>query len=222
MRRTALGSSVLAALLLLPGCAAVQRTAWQLGLPVSAPFQVDSVRQRVGYLDARLSSAGIQRRIFARADDPACRAMLLEGQTVDWSHSEPFGPLWQGGAHCAVAGLGDLEQWRKAKGRASTTTNPITSSQTRYRIVHRDEQYLYAQGGFSIAGLLNWSPGTDQVIALLPRTKVCAAADRDGFASVEFRIAGRPAMAVVTPEGLCPVEALIPAPRLEPKPDGPE
>lgn len=202
-----------AALLLLVGCDSVRRAAWQTNLPgSSATFRVDSVRLRAGYLDTILSSGNITRRIFAPGDDSACKGMLIEGGSVEWARTEPFGPLWDAaGNRCRVVGLGDLEQWRNARGRASTTTRPITSSRTRYTIVFRDEEYLYARGGFSIIGLLGWRPGSDQVIALLPRNEVCAAADRNGFATVEFRITGTPAFAVVTPNGLCPISGVIPA-----------
>ncbi|HVN38237.1 MAG TPA: hypothetical protein VMW19_08720 [Myxococcota bacterium] len=206
----ALGLAVLS----LYGCDTVRRTAWQANIPgVSAPFRVDSVHERIGYLDARLSSGSLSRRIFARGDDPDCSELLKEGASVDWARSQPFGPLTDGAGttSCRVAGLGDLDQWREVRGRATTSMKPITSSRTRYTIVYRDEEYLYAQGGFSIIGLLGWRPGTDQVIALLPHTEDCAGADRDGFATVEFRITGTPAFAVVTKEGLCPISGVVPA-----------
>ena len=209
-RRGALALALACALL--AACETLERAAWETGLPgVGATFKVVSVRQRVGYLDARLSSAGITRRIFARGDSKPCENMLIEGGTVDWLRSEPYGPLWNDGERCDVVGLGDLEQWRESRGRISTTTKPITSSRTRYRIVERDEEYLYAEGGFSIIGLIGWRPGTDQVIALLPRGDVCALADRDGLATVEFRISGAPAFGVVTDKGLCPIAGVLPA-----------
>jgi hypothetical protein len=209
-RFTALAVAALA----LGGCDTVKRTAWQANIPgASAPFRVDSVHLRVGYLDTDLSSGSLSRRIFAPGDDSECTELLKEGATVDWARSQPFGPLTdgRGTASCPVVGLGNLDQWREIRGRATTSTRPITSSRTRYTIVYRDEEYLYAQGGFSIIGLIGWRPGTDQVIALLPRTAECAGADRDGFATVEFRIAGTPAFAVVTKEGLCPIAGVIPA-----------
>ena len=196
---------------LLAGCETAQRAAWQTNLPgSSAPFRVDSVEMRAGYLDAILSSGNIRRRIFSPGDDANCTRMLVEAGTVQWARTEPFGPLSDAQGRCPVVGLGDLEAWRNARGRASTTTRPITTSRTRYTIVHRDEEYLYAQGCFSIIGLLGWRPGTNQAIALLPRNEICAAADRSGFATVEFRIAGTPAFAVVTPRGLCPIAGILP------------
>jgi hypothetical protein len=204
--------ALVAASCMLPACESVQRTAWQTGLPGSvAEFRVDSVTSRIGYLDTRLSSGNIRRRIFAPGDDPYCKRMLVEGGSVQWARTEPFGPLSDGENRCPVVGLGDLEAWRDARGRASTTTRPIQSSRTRYTIVHRDESYLYAQGGFSIIGLIGWRPGSDQVIALLPRIAECAPADRNGFASVDFRIAGTPAFGVVTNRVVCPISGIVPA-----------
>jgi hypothetical protein len=210
------------AVALVSGCESVRRIAWQSGLPgVAAYFHVDSLKRRAGYLDARLSTGSLERRIFARADDPVCEAMLQEGQKVRWARSEPFGPLSQDDARCAVVGLGDLERWRDARGRISTTSNPITTSQTSLVLVHRDETHLYVLGGFGLAGLLAWSPGTDQVLAMVPRGETCAELEREDRArgrrfTIQFRIRGRPALALVTPQGLCPVEAVMAAPRPEP------
>src|SRR5262245_39674748 len=96
MRSAALGLG--AALLLLAGCETVQRTAWQTNLPGSfATFQVDSVRLRVGYLDTILSSGSLRRRIFAPSDNEHCKRMLVEGKSIQWQRTEPFGPLSDGG-----------------------------------------------------------------------------------------------------------------------------
>jgi hypothetical protein len=206
------------------GCATAKRVAWETGLPgTQADFHVDSVKRRYEHLDVRLSSAGIQRRILARSDDAACEAMLREGQSVTWERSNPFGPLTQGDARCDVAGLGDLERWRDSRGRITTTTKPITTSETSVYVVHRDETYLYVLGGFSLAALLDWSPGTDQVLAMLPRGEKCAEFEGPEFASgerdrghratLEFRIDGKPALSLITRNGRCPVEAVMAAPR---------
>jgi hypothetical protein len=208
-RKRLLGLSALAAAL---GCAQAQRIGWQTMLPgMRAEFHVDSVVQLDDSLDVRLSSADLTRRIFAFADDPACRDMLVTGRTIEWGRSEPFGPLHHGDATCPVSGIGDLEQWRDA--RARTTRAPVIRSITRARVVYQDETYVMLQGGFSIAALFGWSPGTNQVRALIRRSPECEKIDVGSDLSVEFRASGRPALVILTGSGLCPIEGLLPAPR---------
>jgi hypothetical protein len=196
------------------GCTTLQRTAWQLNVPgVPAPFEVVRVERRSTFLDATLSSGNVTRRIFASADDPACRAMLVQGETLDWAATEPFGPLRRDDEGCAVIGIGDLERWRNSRGRAASTRSPIVRSTERYSIVYRGEGFILARGGFSIGALFGWSPGTDQALILIPDTPQCELADRDGFATLEYRPSGSTALGIVTRRGLCRVEGLISAPR---------
>jgi hypothetical protein len=63
-----------------------------------------------------------------------------------------------------------------------------------------------------MGALFGWSPGTDQAFALIPEGPPCELADRDGFASVEYRASGNTALAIVTPRGPCRIEGLISAP----------
>lgn len=196
------------------GCASVQRSVWQLKVPgVSAPFQVDTVVKRADFLDVTLSSEHLVRRIFADASDPVCRSMLVPGESIRWGSSEPFGPLRRGDERCSVSGIGDLERWRDSRGRRQTARSPLIRTTERYRIAYRGEGFLLARGGFSMGALFGWSPGTDQAFALIPEAPPCELADRDGFATLEYRASGRPALGIVTPSGLCPIEGLISAPR---------
>lgn len=209
---------VLATLALSLACETTQRVAWESGLPgVPGAFQVESVEKRAGiWLDARLASGDLRRRIFAPADDAACSSMLTVGSDISWARSEPFGPLSKGDLRCRVAGLGDLETWRNARSRRAGTGRPITSAQTRFTVMRQDEEYTYARGGFSLAGFLGWTPGTDQVVALLPRSEPCDAAPPDEIVTMEYRVEGRPAFALVTRKGLCPIDAVVATPSAEP------
>jgi len=198
----------------LSGCASVQRTAWQLNVPgVSAPFRVELVTNRAGFLDATLSSEHVVRRIFADGNDPVCRGMLVPGEEISWGSTEPFGPLKRGDERCSISGIGDLERWRDSRGRRRTARSPVLRSTVRYRIAYRGEGFVLARGGFSMGALFGWSPGTDQAFAMLLVTPPCDLADRDGFATVEYRASGRTALGIVTPQGLCRIEGLISAPR---------
>lgn len=192
----------------------MQRTAWQLGMPgVPAPFEVDSVVKRATFLDVTLSSGNVTRRIFTDANDPVCRSLLVVGETLDWGSTEPFGPLRRDDERCSVAGIGDLERWRNTRGRNASRRSPVVRSTERYRIAYRGEGFVLARGGFSIGALFGWSPGTDQAFILFPDTPACELADRDGFATLEYRPSGSTALGIVTPRGLCRIEGLISAPR---------
>ena len=90
------------------------------------------------------------------------------------------------------------------------------TSQTRFELVREDEHYRYARGGFSLVGVLGWTPGTDQVIALLPRGEPCDEAQANEILTLQFKVEGRPAFALLTPKGLCPIDAIVAAPRAEP------
>jgi hypothetical protein len=206
--------SVLAAALALVGCESAQRLAWQSGIPgIPGAFQVESVERRADtWLDVQLVSGNLRRRVFALADDPACAGMLVQGGDITWARTEPFGPLSKDGQRCRVVGLGDLETWRNARSRRAGTPGPIRTARTRFSVLHQDELFTYAQGGFSLAGFLGWAPGTDQVVALLPRNEVCDTAPPNTLITMEYRVQGRPAFSLVTRSGLCPIEAVIATP----------
>jgi len=213
VRSARLAACLLAAACLL-GCASVQRTAWQLNVPgASAPFRVDLVIQRAGFLDATLSSEHVVRRIFADGNDPVCRGMLVPGEEISWGSTEPFGPLKRGDERCSISGIGDLERWRDSRGRRRTARSPVLRSTVRYRIAYRGEGFVLARGGFSMGALFGWSPGTDQAFAMMLVTPPCDLADRDGFATVEYRASGGTALGIVTPQGMCRIEGLLSAPR---------
>ena len=198
-------------------CETGQRVAWETGLPwVKADFQVDSVTPRHVFLDISISGGGIGRRVFARASED-CRAVFVEGETVSLGKSDRYGPAERDGQSCTLVGIGDLADWRKSRslggrGRGAGTgygKAPIQRSSVRIEIVDKDAEYLYARGGFSIAALLGWAPGTDQVVALLPQIDECTAVAEGGFYSVIFREVGRPALGVVNGDHLCPIAGLM-------------
>lgn len=211
-RRPRGGSIALAALLALDlaACATGERVAWESGLPwVKGSFQIDSLTPRAPFLDVTLSGGGIQRRVFSR-DDEDCRAVFEVGASVSLARSDRFGPAERDGRSCTLVGIGDLEDWRRSRSTGrGYGESPIQRSSVRLEIVKQDADYLYARGGFGIASLLGWSPGTDQVVALLPRSPECAALSEGGFRSVLFRDTGRPALGVVNGDFLCPIAGLV-------------
>lgn len=196
---------------LVPGplaCATGERVVWESGLPwVKGGFQVDSVVPRPPYLDVALSGGGIQRRLFSR-DSEDCRAVFETGATVSLGRSDRYGPAERDGRSCPVIGIGDLEDWRRSRSLGGYGRGPIRRSSVRVEIVKRDADYIYARGGFSIAALLSWTPGTDQVVALLPRIDACAPVE-SGFYSVIFKETGTPALGVVSGDDVCPIAGLV-------------
>jgi hypothetical protein len=204
----------LACLLVLPlwaACETGQHSRWERGLPgSSASFKVDSVTPRAGFLDLAISGGTISRRIFSRATED-CVAVFVEGETVRIGRTDGFGPAERDDRTCPLAGIGDLEDWRGSRsvGRRGFGSSPISRSSVRIEIVHQDADFLYARGGFSIASRLRWSPGTNQVVALLPRIAECAPLEAGGFVSVLFRQTGSPALGIAAGNALCPISALL-------------
>jgi hypothetical protein len=204
MRRRA--PLLLAACLCAPiGCSTLL---WELGLPwAQAEFRVASVARRGPFLDTIVAS-DIERRYFTRATD-ACVAMLEPGETVTLRRTGLFGPFVQGDAECPIAGIGNLESFRGSRSRGGIGRGPLRTSTIRIQIVHEDEDYLYARGGFSIAATFGWSPGTDQVVALLPKIPECAPLATGGTVTVVHRETGRPALGIVSGGVTCPVSGLV-------------
>jgi hypothetical protein len=192
---------VLASLVL--GCSTVL---WETGLPwTQAEFTIDRVERRGPFLDVALSGGGIERRFFARGTD-VCREMLKAGERVTLKGLDAF---VSGESECPIAGIGDLEQLRGSRSRGGGYgSSPIRRGNDRIEFVYEDEQYRFARGGFSIAAMFGWSPGTDQVVALLPRVPECASVT-DGFVSVVFREAGSPALGIPVADGTCPIRGLL-------------
>ena len=181
---------------------------WETGLPwAQAEFRVTSVDQRGPFLDVLVAS-DIERRFFTRATDD-CLAILQPGASVTLKHSEPFGPFVRDEIECGIAGLGNLEHFRGSRSRGGYGRANIRRSPDRIQIVHEDEEYVYARGGFSIAGMFGWSPGTDQVVALLPKIPECAPLAAGGPVSVLYRQVGRPALGIAAGEGVCPVSGVV-------------
>jgi hypothetical protein len=208
LRAIALPSALVLVAQGLGACATGQRVLWQSGLPwVRGDFQVDSVTPRPPFLDLAISGGGIQRRVFAR-DSEDCRAVFAIGETVSLGRGDRFGPAHREDRTCELAGIGDLQDWRRSRSIGGYGRSPIRRSSVRIEIVHRDADYAYARGGFSIAAMLSWAPGSDQVVALLPHIDECARVD-SGFYSVIFRQTGTPALGVVNGDDLCPIAGLV-------------
>lgn len=195
-----------AMLLVATGCSTLL---WETGLPwTQAGFEVTRVDRRAHFLDVEVKSDGLTRRYFARATD-TCEAMLQVGATVEVGHSGGPGPFESGDEECPIVGIGELEKLRGSRSRAGYGTGPIIRGIDRIEIVHRDEEYLYARGGFSIGAMFGWTPGTDQVVALLPISPECAPLADGGPVDVIFKDAGTPALGIVAGEDVCPVRGLI-------------
>ena len=182
---------------------------WETGLPwANADFRVTRVDGRAMFLDVLVTSDAITRRYFTRATE-TCRDLLQRGALVTLTRADALGPFVSGDRECTIAGIGDLEKLRGSRSRGGYGRSPIQRGNDRIEIVHRDEEYLYARGGFSIAAMFGWAPGTDQVVALLPVIAECAPLVDGGFVGVLFREVGSPALGIVAGEAVCPVHGLI-------------
>ena len=68
---------------------------------------------------------------------------------------------------------------------------------------------MYARGGFTLGGRFGWSPGTDQVVALLPLIPECSGLLEGGFHNTQYRQSGSPAFGVLDGDVVCPIRGLI-------------
>jgi hypothetical protein len=184
------------------------RALYQAGLPgVTTPFSVARVVERGGYLDAILRGKAGELRVFAPADE-ACAAVLAPEATVAFSSEGAGGTMERDGRVCRGVGRGSLEEWRDRRARPGTLQTTIPRAQAAYRVVYRDADVVFLRGRFPLAGLIGWSEVGDTV-AVVSDTEVCREPIAAGVASLEYRPAGPNVLALVTRQGLCPIEGLL-------------
>ena len=201
--------------LLVPILAACTPLAYEMGVPgAQTDFQIERVATRGPYLDVSAAAGGLERRLFTRATTE-CRAMLERGRTVTLARTDGLGPFRSGESECRVVGIGDLESLRGSRSRGGYGQAASQRRKERIEIVFSDEEYLFARGGFSLGNRFGWAPGTDQVVALLPRIAECsgieAGGDEDGFVNTQFREVGSPALGILDGDRVCPIRALVAA-----------
>jgi hypothetical protein len=133
------------------------------------------------------------------------------GERVTWAHRSSLGPLEQGELRCTIVGIGDLERWRSPYARS--VGQPLMTQAASFKEVHRDDRYIYAIGGFRTVWLFSaWFVSERPLMALMRLSEACSLAAQDDFATIEYRVAGSPALAVLTSRGPCAIEALADAP----------
>lgn len=191
----------------LGGCSSLL---WETGVPgARADFRVERVDARGPFLDVLIAGGGLERRMFVRAGD-TCREMLTRGRTVTLARTDGLGPFVDGERSCSVAGIGDLERLRRSRrGSGGYGQGNAQRRKERIEIVFTDEEYLYARGGFTLGSRFGWSPGTDQVVALLPLIPECSGLVEGGFVNTQFKEAGSPALGILEGDVVCPIRALI-------------
>jgi|GEM_PF-889010 len=184
---------------------------WQLGLGSGTRFEVVQVVERGPYLDARLEGP-FAMRTFARADD-ACRGVLVPGATVAYAERGISGRFEREGLACDAAGIGDPLLERARQPRATTLrSDPVPRDQASYSVLHEDETLALLHGYFPLAYLVRW-PGGYDTVAAVPKGPACRRPIEAGVASMEYRDTGRPTLALVGEEGLCPIVGLLRPPR---------
>ena len=202
-RRAAAIAALFAALACNPS-----RALYQAGLPgVTTPFSVAKVVERGGYLDAILRGKAGELRVFAPADE-TCAAVLAPEASLAFASEGAGGALERDGRVCRTVGRGSLVEWRERRARPGTLQTTIPRAQATYRAVYRDADVVFLRGRFPLAGLIGWSEGGD-TIAVVPDTEICREPIAAGVASLEYRPVGPNVLALVTREGLCPIEGLL-------------
>lgn len=189
------------------GCETTQQKLWQTGLPwTQAPFEVAEITPRGPYLDVSLVDGDEPRRVLTLDNEP-CRSVFEVGVEVTLTQEGSTGTAERNGVACDLVGIGNLDEWRLSRAVGLYGEGPIVRSTTRIAIVARDADYLYAVGGFGISGRFQWSPGTDHVVALLPRSGPCVGME-EGYVSVLYQETGEPALSISAPDGPCPISAV--------------
>lgn len=219
--RGRLGAAVAVALLLAAGLAACRGAEGPRPAAVGARHVVVvSVALRGGYLDAHLygrpwsvgpvSGSPLDLRFFFPADARCVRLLAPESE-LEYVSRGVFGRVRSGDEECEALGVGPLEAWRDRRGRpdvAATRDSLVPRDVARFAVIHRDEEVVLVRGRFRLAGLAA-IPGGDDLVAVLPNTRDCRRPIEAGEASLEYRASGRPAFALVGPDGLCPVLGFV-------------
>ena len=185
-----------------------RRALYQAGLPgVKTPFSVAKVVQRGGYLDTTLQGRAGAVRVFAPAD-AVCATVLAPEASVAFESEGAGGRMERDGWVCRGVGRGSLAEWRARRPRPESLETAIPREQAAYRVVYRDDDVVFLRGRFPLAGLIGWSEVGD-TIAVVPDTEICREPVDAGVASLEYRPVGPNVLALVTSQGLCPIEALL-------------
>ena len=203
--RVASRALLVLAALALAGCGS--KFLWQLGLGGGTSFQVLHVAERGPYLDAELSGP-FAMRTFAPASN-ACRAVLAADQSVAWVERGIGGRFERDGVECRSAGIGEPLLERARQPRPGTLrSRPVPRDQANFSVFHEDADVVLLRGYFPLAHLVQWPGGADTVAAV-PNVPVCRDPVEEGVASMEYRDSGRPTLALVGGNGLCPIVGLL-------------
>jgi len=186
------------------------------GLPwVESEMSVTRVELRDGYLDATLQNGGgTTLRVFGPAS-PRCGRVLAAEATVTWTFEGAVGTASRDGERCVATGVGRLEEWRDMRpDPTGLRTTPVPREQATYRRVYADEEVIFLRGRFPLVRLLDWT-GLDDTIAVVPNEPACQGPAERGVASLQYYPGGEPALALLSGDRLCPVEALLRPPGRE-------
>ena len=181
---------------------------------------VTSLAARWGYLDATLAGPSGELRFFF-PQSPACAAVLRPEAEVRYVARGRYGQLANPdpeGDPCVPLGVGSLRTWRDRAPRpqvGGASASPLVRRTARFQEVYRDEREIFLRGRWELAAWIGMAPA-DDLVAIVPNTEQCRSASADGEATLEYRVGGPEAYALmVEPPGQCPVVgfAIPPDPR---------
>jgi hypothetical protein len=183
---------LLAALAL--GCETAQQAGETLAFGLN-PFATTDVvvigRDRHGpYLFAEVRGRQLDER-FVAPDSEACARVLAPEAELRFAKQGSFGRFTREGEACDAVGTLSLDAWRNRQPRDKRRRDSVVPRSTaRFRVVHRDEQYIFLRGRFALASRVG-VPAAFDVVALLPDSEPCRDVASRREASLEFRFAGR-------------------------------
>jgi len=197
-------------LFLAEGGCNTSKNLWQAGIPGwQTKLWVDDVDTRGDYLEVEVERQELELTSYTRNDE-VCRSVLREGQPVTFVETGPRGGfLGENGETCPAVGIGSLAQWRARRDNPTKhTASPVPRAQAQFRTVYSDDDVVFLRGNFPLANLLGFVSLND-LIAVVEHDDRCRKAIEEGVASMEYRQKGPNVLALVSGNGLCPIQGLL-------------
>ncbi len=201
---------LLAALLLLTtGPAAASRLGFDSGLPgLRTPMTVKGQVARGPYLEIELELDGVRLHSYV-VPGAKCQLLFETGDTIEYHEDGPRGLFRRGEHTCRSVGSGNLRVWRDRKGSATRSRGRLVPrSHAHFELFYQDDEVSLLRGRFPEAARLGFA-GSSDLIAVVPRSRVCQGTVARGVASMEYRSRGAKVLSLVGQKGLCTIRALI-------------
>lgn len=190
------------------GCGNVQVTSRPQVPFTATQMTAAQVTPRASWLEVTLLSPDFNRVFYFRASD-VCKALIVEGQDVEYRRTGGYGYVQRGAVRCDVAGIGSLGRWRDSFGRPTRGMAPGKPRQrSDFKEVYRDDDVVMVRGKFLVAAYIKW-PGPDDTIAVFENSPECGPVLSRGMGFTEYDPNASNPIVLVQQGGNCPMRGLI-------------